>query len=113
MVAPDRGCAEGRCAREPQLDRLRWRERDLLSHLHRVGARPVRRAVLQLPARANAESPTRRTARLAEGRIPGLILAGEPSRVVLHDAHARSGGLKGQRAPHWNQRMPMPAKTTE
>ena len=23
------------------------------------------------------------------------------------------GALQGQRAPHWNQRMPMPAKTTE
>ena len=30
---------------------------DRLPHLHGVGARPVRRAVLQLPARANAESP--------------------------------------------------------
>src|SRR5947209_12499733 len=49
------------------------RERDRLPHLHRLGARPVRRALLQLPARASAESPTRRTSHLAEGRIPGLI----------------------------------------
>src|SRR3979411_1919638 len=73
MVAPGRGRAEGRYAREPELDRLRARERNRVPHLHRVGARPVRRAVLQLPSRAHAERATRRTSRLAEGRIPGLI----------------------------------------
>ena len=56
-------------------------------HLHGVGARPVRRAVLQLPARTNAESPTRRTPLLAEGRIPGLIpiasSVGDQSRCRL------------------------------
>src|SRR2546430_7516562 len=49
----------GRSAREPELDRLRARQRHRLPHLHRVGARPVRRAVLQLPARTNAEGPRR------------------------------------------------------
>ena len=37
-----------------------------------VGARPVRCAVLQLPAGADAEAPIRRGRRLAEGRVPGL-----------------------------------------
>jgi predicted dithiol-disulfide oxidoreductase (DUF899 family) len=56
----------------PELDRLRARERVRLPHLHGDGARPVRRAVLQLPARANIEGPTRRAPYLAEGRVPGL-----------------------------------------
>ena len=72
VVGPDRGRAEGRAAREPELDRLRARERHRLPHLHRVGARSVRRAVLQLPARANTETATRRAPLLAEGRVPGL-----------------------------------------
>src|SRR5512133_2473212 len=72
MVCPDRSCARGRVARGAELDRLRARERDRLPHLHGGGARPVRQAVLQLPARANAEGPTRGDPRLAEGRIPGL-----------------------------------------
>jgi Bacterial protein of unknown function (DUF899) len=71
---PDRGRTQRRPAREPELDRLRARERDRLPHLHRVGARPVRRAVLQLPARANAEVSTRRAPQLAEGRISGLTM---------------------------------------
>src|SRR5437764_13089958 len=72
MVTPDRGRAQGRAARGPELDRLRPRERDRLPHLHGDGARPVRGAVLQLPARTNAEGPTRRAPYLAEGRVPGL-----------------------------------------
>ena len=49
------------------------RENGTVYHTYTViGARPVRRAVLQLPARANAESPTRRAPHLAEGRVPGL-----------------------------------------
>ena len=44
----------------------------------RCGARPVRRAVLQLPARADAEGAARRAALLAEGRVPGLT--GIPAR---------------------------------
>jgi hypothetical protein len=52
------------------------REGDRLPHLHGDGARPVRQAVLQLPARANAENPTRRAPRLAEGRVPGLTPIG-------------------------------------
>ena len=63
VVGPDRGRAQGRAAREPELDRLRARERDRLPHVHGVGARPVRRAVLQLPARANAEGPAGRAPR--------------------------------------------------
>jgi len=55
---------------------LRARERDRLPHLYGDGARPVRRAVLRLPARANAESPTRRAPHLAEGRVPGLTPIG-------------------------------------
>src|SRR5436309_14447660 len=72
MVTPDRGRAQGRAARGPELDRLRARERNRLPHLHGAGTRPVRGAVLQLPARANAEGPTRRAPYLAEGRVPGL-----------------------------------------
>ena len=41
----------------PDLDRLRARERDRLPHLHGEGARSVRRAVLQLPARPHAQAP--------------------------------------------------------
>jgi uncharacterized protein DUF899/TrkA family protein len=51
---------------------LRARERHRLPHLHGHGTRPVRRALLQLPARTNAESTTRRTPQLAQGQIPGL-----------------------------------------
>src|SRR5436853_3876313 len=77
VVRPDRGRAQGRAARGPELDRLRARERDRLPHLHGDGARPVRRPLLQLPARANAESPTRRAPHLAEGRVPGLKRCGQ------------------------------------
>src|SRR5262249_54229894 len=41
-------------------------------HLHRLGTRPVRRPVLQLPARAHAEASASRASRLAQGRIPEL-----------------------------------------
>ena len=54
-----RGRAQGRPARGPGLDRVRARERDRLPHLHGDGARPVRRPVLQLPARPHAEGPAR------------------------------------------------------
>ena len=64
------------CARDPGLDRIRTRERDRLPHLHGDSARSVRRALLQLPARANAESPTRRAPFLAEGRVPGMTPVG-------------------------------------
>ncbi len=73
---PDRSRAQGRAARRPELDRLRTREWNRLPHVHRHGARSVRRAVLQLPARANAESPTRRARHAAERRVPGLIVSG-------------------------------------
>ena len=72
VVAPDRGRAEGRAARGPRLDRLRARERDRLPHLHREGARSVRRAILQLPARPHAQAPARRASHLPQGRVPGL-----------------------------------------
>ena len=62
--------------REPELDRLRARERDRLPHLHGDGARPVRQAVLQLPARPNAETATPRASCLAEGRVPGMTPVG-------------------------------------
>ncbi len=60
VVGPGRGRAQGRHPRKSELDRLRARERDRLPHLHRVGTRPVRRALLQLLARANSENATRR-----------------------------------------------------
>src|SRR5437016_1273478 len=72
VVRPDRGRTQGRAARGPELDRLRARERDRLPHLHGDGTRPVRRALLQFPARANAKASTRRAPYLAEGRVPGL-----------------------------------------
>ena len=72
VVAAGRGRAQGRPARGPELDRVRARERDRLPHLHGDGARPVRRPVLQLPARPYAEAPARGASRLAQGRVPGL-----------------------------------------
>ena len=60
VVAAGRRRAQGRAARGPELDRVRARERDRLPHLHGDGARSVRRAVLQLPARADAEGAARR-----------------------------------------------------
>ena len=59
VVGPDRSRSQGRAAREPELDRLRTRERHRLPHLHRVGARPVRGTVLQLPGGANPEAADR------------------------------------------------------
>jgi hypothetical protein len=53
------------------LHRLRARERERLPHLHRDGARSVRRAVPLLPPRPHAQASARRAPRLAEGRIPG------------------------------------------
>ena len=44
----------------PELDRLRARGRDRLPHLHRDGARPVRRAVPLVPAPPHAEDPVGR-----------------------------------------------------
>ena len=82
VVTPGWSRAEGRVAREPELDCLRARGRGRLPHLHRVGARPVRRAVLQLPARPNAERSTCRTSLLAEGRISGL----NPTRTIRQQA---------------------------
>ena len=67
--------AEGRAAREPELDRVCPRERHRLPHLHRVGARPVRRAVFSfLLDRTPKPQPPRRA--LAEGRVPGLMPCG-------------------------------------
>src|SRR5205823_3169472 len=83
VVTPDRGRAQGRVARGPELDRVRARERDRLPHLYGDGARPVRRAVLQLSARASAESPTRRAPYLAEGRVPGLTSIGSRGSKCL------------------------------
>src|ERR1044071_5780227 len=74
VVAPDRRRAEGRAAGGADMDRLRPRERHRLPHLHRPGARSVRRAVLLLPARTDAEAATRRAACLAQRRIPRLTV---------------------------------------
>jgi predicted dithiol-disulfide oxidoreductase (DUF899 family) len=52
------------------------RERNRLPHLHGHGARPVRRALLQLGARANAASTIRRSPQLAERRISALTPTG-------------------------------------
>jgi hypothetical protein len=68
----------------PGLDRLCTRERDGLPHLHGDGARPVRRALLQLPARANAESPTHRASVLAEERVPGMMPRSGSSWISFH-----------------------------
>ena len=76
VVGPDRRRARGRASGEPELDRLRARERHRLPHVHGDGARPVRRALLQLPARPNPEGPARRAPRLAKGRVPRLMPAG-------------------------------------
>src|SRR4051794_5768168 len=75
VVSPDRRRAEGRAAGSADLDRLRPRERHRLPHLHRPGPRSVRRAVLLLPARTDAEAATRRAACLAQRRIPRLTVA--------------------------------------
>ncbi len=72
------------------------RENGTVYHTYRRdGARPVRRAVLQLPARANAEDATRRAPHLAEGRVPGLT----PAAATPHDLHALTRrGLREQLA---------------
>ena len=51
-------------------------ERNRLPHVHRVGTGSLRRTVLQLPARPNAEGTAQRAAQLAKGRISGLTPAG-------------------------------------
>ena len=70
LGAAGRSQARGRPAREPQLHRLRARERRRLPHLHGVGTRPVRRAVQLLPARANTEAWARRPAPGARTSTP-------------------------------------------
>ena len=69
--------ARGRPARGPELHRLRAREREHLPHLHGEGTRSVRRAVQLVPAQPNAEGRVRGAPRLAQGRVPGLILGQE------------------------------------
>ena len=59
VVKAGRRKAGGRPARVTQLHRVRARERDRLPHLHRHGARPVRRALLLLPARPHAQATAR------------------------------------------------------
>src|SRR3712207_7561550 len=56
--------AQGRPAREPELHRVRARERDDLPHVHGGGARPVRRPVPLLPAGAHAQAADRKSTRL-------------------------------------------------
>src|SRR5262245_38614813 len=79
---PGRREARGRDAREPELDRVRPRQRHRLPHVHGVRARPVRLAVLLVAARPDAEGAAGGTAGLAEGRVPGLRVA---TAVVLRD----------------------------
>src|SRR5437660_361173 len=55
----------------------------MFGHDYTLGARPVRRAVLRLSARANAEGPTRRASRVAEGRVPGLTRSSQRSGACL------------------------------
>ena len=77
---PDRRRPEGRAAREPELDRLRPRERHRLPHLHRVGARPVRRPLLHVPGGADADARAGRPEHLPQGRVPGLTCPSRDSR---------------------------------
>ena len=72
LVAAGRRRAQGRPARESGLYRVRARERDRVPHLYGDGARPVRPAVLLVPARPNPEAPAQGAAGLAQGRVPGL-----------------------------------------
>src|SRR5207253_10124387 len=65
-----------RAAGGPELARRRARQRHCLPHVHSSGTQHVRRAVLQLPARPHAESPTRRAPYVAKGRVPGLTPVG-------------------------------------
>src|ERR687885_3044387 len=83
MVGPDRSRARGRAAGGSELDRLRARERHRLPHLHGDGARSVRRALLELPARANPEKAARRASRLAKGRVPRLNALAARSRASI------------------------------
>src|SRR5919202_2755674 len=83
MVGPDRGGAERRAAGGSELDRLRARERHRLPHLHGDRARSVRRALLELPARANPEEAARRAPRLAEGRVPRVNVLAARSRTSI------------------------------
>jgi hypothetical protein len=57
-----------------------------------------------------SQSCKRRKALAAEPRPMGTSPLSIDAGGV---AEGDGGALKGQRAPHWNQRMPMPAKTTE
>jgi hypothetical protein len=79
LVAAGRRGPQGRPAREPQLHRLRPRERDRLPHLHGGGTRPVRRPVPLLPARPHAKAAARGAPGLAQGRVPRHLSA------VFHD----------------------------
>jgi hypothetical protein len=69
---PGRRPAQGRRARESRLHRVRVGERNRVPHLLGHGTRPVRRSLLQLPARPDAEAAARRAAQLPQGRVPGL-----------------------------------------
>ena len=85
--------------RSSELDRLRSRKRDRVPHVHGEGARPVRRAVLQLPARTHAEAPASGASHLAQGRVPRLRRPGAVDRDSERDEDtlARDGA-----APAWS-----------
>src|SRR3954454_22540376 len=70
VVEAGRREARGRPARGPELDRLRAQGRDRLPHLHRDGARPVRRALPLVPTPPHAEDPDGRLQRPPQGRVP-------------------------------------------
>ena len=57
LVEAGGGRAKGRAARGTRLHRLRARERHRLPHLHRDGARPVRRPVLLVSCSIGRRSP--------------------------------------------------------
>src|SRR3954469_2712649 len=81
--------AEGRPAREPELSRVRARERNRVPHLQRVGARSVRRAVSRVPAGAHAEGAAGRAPHLAQGRVPRDDAVSTTAAARLRRADAR------------------------
>src|SRR5919109_286762 len=83
VVAPDRRRARRWAARGSELDRLRARERHRLPHVHGDGARPVRCALLQLPARTRPDSAAGRAPGLEEGRVPRMTRSADRTTILL------------------------------
>jgi predicted dithiol-disulfide oxidoreductase (DUF899 family) len=80
LVTAGRRGPQGRPAREPELHRLRPRERDRLPHVHGGGTGPVRRPVPLLPAGPHAEAAARGTAGLAQRRVPRRLSASSTTK---------------------------------